>query len=126
MELNFDFVRDLLIFCAKSPNPHGPRDTDMRKFAKSKGFSVDDLAFTINRLYEAEYITKKTVYGSGVPITMEPGNLTWNGNEYLNSVRSPSVWKATKDKISGVGGKLTFQLVTSVATSIVKSQLGLS
>lgn len=125
MELDFDFVREVLIFCADSQSPHGPGDIEMREFADKKGKTVYQLAFTINRLYEAGYIKKKTSYASGEPYLVEPGNLTWDGNEYLNNIRNQSIWNATKEKVKSVGGSVSLSVMGSVAAALLKQQLGL-
>jgi len=44
--------------------------------------------------------------------------LTWNGHEFLDSIRSDTVWKKTKDKFTEKGIDMTFDLVKSVATDI--------
>lgn len=125
MELNYDFVREVMLTCANSKNSHGPSETEIRELAANNQISTNELGFTINRLYEAGFITNKVQYASDVPVMVAPGNLTWDGNEYLNNIRSNSVWSETKDKIKESGLSVSLQVLGSVASSIVKSKLGL-
>jgi len=46
--------------------------------------------------------------------------LTWNGHEFLDAVRSDTVWQNTKKTILSKGGSMTFDLVKSVAMELAK------
>lgn len=50
--------------------------------------------------------------------------LTFNGYEYLDSVRSAKVWKAVRERLSAIGGA-TLEIVMEVAAEQVKKELGL-
>lgn len=126
MELNYDFVREILIECANSTKLSGPTDKEIRAFATSKGVSINELAFTIDKLEEADFINGHVQYSGDGPYFILIGNLTWDGNQYLNSIRSDSVWKETKKKIKDTGVSVTFSIMTALATSIAKQKLGLS
>lgn len=126
MELNYDFVREILIECANSTNLSGPTDEEIRAFATSKDVSVNQLAFTVDKLEEADFISGHVQYSGDGPYFISIGNLTWDGNQYLNSIRSDSVWKETKQKVKETGISVTFSILTALATSIAKQKLGLS
>lgn len=49
--------------------------------------------------------------------------ITSSGYDYLDSVRSPEIWAATKKKLLTVGGSATLDIVKSVATDFVKDFL---
>lgn len=126
MELDYDFVRELLIKCADSNSLYGPSDDELMKLAATKSISREKLAFTVDRLYEAGYIQNHTRYSNNKPTIIMPGNLTWSGNEYLNNIRSNTVWEETKSKIKSAGVSTSLSVVGSVAASVVKAKLGLS
>lgn len=126
MELNYDFVRDMLLECANSTNPYGPSNDEVRSFAESKNVTIEELAYTVDCLHQAGLITNKAARASAVPYMFTPGNLTWKGNEYLNSIRSKSVWNETKVKLKSAGITASLELVGELATSVIKSKLGLS
>ena len=56
-------------------------------------------------------------------------SLTWEGNDFLDTVRSDTVWENTKSTISKTVGSTTFEIVKSVAakisTAMLMSQLGM-
>lgn len=52
-------------------------------------------------------------------------NLTWDGHEFLDSIRDDDIWNKTKSKVIEKGGILTFDIVKTVALSVLKSTMGL-
>lgn len=54
--------------------------------------------------------------------------LTWQGHEFLDSIRNDTVWNKTKDSFVSKGVSMTFELVKSAAiditTSYLKSAMG--
>ena len=126
MELNYDLVRDILIEYAQSEHTSGPKAQELIDFAAKKECSYDELTFTLARMYEGGLITKSPqLIGNSYKLT-EPGNLTWQGNEYLNSVRTQNVWNEAKNKIKELGLKVSFETIAFLAKSIVAKKLGLS
>jgi hypothetical protein len=51
--------------------------------------------------------------------------LTWQGHEWIEMVRSQSVWNATKSAVLEQGGALTFELTKAVAANLLRARLGL-
>lgn len=50
-------------------------------------------------------------------------SLTWEGNDFLDIVRSDTVWEKTKSTISKTVGSTTFEIVKSVAAKISATML---
>ena len=50
--------------------------------------------------------------------------LTWEGHEFLDSIRSDTVWTKTKKRFTEKGIDMSFDLVKSVAQVMVKAALG--
>ena len=50
---------------------------------------------------------------------------TWKGHEFLDAVRNDTVWNKTKDKLASVGGTATVEIITQVASGLMKQMLGL-
>ncbi|MCX8721390.1 MULTISPECIES: DUF2513 domain-containing protein [unclassified Lactobacillus] len=126
MELNYDFVREILIDYAESKNVSGPTVIELLDFAKTKNKTYDELAFSLARMYEGNLISDSPILIGNHYKIVSPGNLTWQGNEYLSSIRSQNIWSETKSKIKKIGSKVTFETIVSVASAIAKHQLGLS
>ena len=49
--------------------------------------------------------------------------ITFEGHQYLDSIRSDKVWNKIKKKLSTEGVSLTLQIVKNVATSIITNSL---
>jgi hypothetical protein len=54
-----------------------------------------------------------------------PGNLTWQGHEFLDASRDESFWNKAKGKLAGVTGGIGFELLKAVLLSQAKQQLGI-
>ncbi len=55
-------------------------------------------------------------------------SLTWDGHDFLDSVREDTVWKTTIEKVESAGhniAQVTLGVIKDVALSIIRSQLGL-
>ena len=51
--------------------------------------------------------------------------LTWEGHEWIEMVRSQSVWNATKSMLIDSGAALTYELTKVAASTILRARLGL-
>ena len=51
--------------------------------------------------------------------------LTWQGHEWIEMVRSQSVWNEAKSTVLEQGGVLTFELTKAVAAKLLRARLGL-
>jgi len=52
-------------------------------------------------------------------------SLTWSGHEFLDAIRSASVWEKVKTNAKEKGLDLTFDLVKGIAAAIIKGMFGL-
>jgi hypothetical protein len=48
--------------------------------------------------------------------------LTWAGHDFLDSVRDPKIWSATKDKVKKAGG-FTIDIIAGAAKETIKHEL---
>ena len=51
--------------------------------------------------------------------------LTWQGHEWVEMVRSQSLWNEVKSAVLDGGGVLTFELARAVATKLLRARLAL-
>lgn len=51
--------------------------------------------------------------------------LTWEGHEWIDTVRDPRVWDATKATLQESGAAPSFELTKAVATRILRMRVGL-
>ena len=87
------------------------------------GFEADEIDRHLRLLVDAGFLTGK-VASDGV---VSEG-LSWAGCEFLDTVRSPEVWKKTEaaaSKIGGVGITVFADVAKAVAKGLLKEKLGL-
>ena len=48
--------------------------------------------------------------------------LTWEGQQFLNSIKDDSVWNGVKQRLSKIGA-YTLPIIQTVAAEVIKSQL---
>ena len=49
--------------------------------------------------------------------------LTWEGHEWIEMVRSQSIWNETKSMLLDSGGALTYELTKTAATRILRARM---
>lgn len=128
MKLNHDCLRELLL-CLEEKltlKPNGLPDILKMKAIDDEdrlsGFSQEDIYYAIRKLIEAKYIivANKDV----APRTMMVKEITWDGHDYLDSIRDPKVWREVKNKTKDLSG-VALEVVKSLAVEVTKSMLGL-
>lgn len=61
--------------------------------------------------------------GGGKPATFAILRLTWAGHEFLDSIRSDTVWNKTKETFTTKGLDMTFETIKAVAAAAMTSML---
>ena len=51
--------------------------------------------------------------------------LTWNGHDFLDAIRSDSVWEKTKATVAETVGSASFEVIKAVATAVALKALGI-
>lgn len=125
MKLNHDLVRYVLLSIEDSKEITGPSENELLTSIKKYGnFDWDDIAYTIDKLNEANFITGKVAWANNQPSWILPGNLTFEGHKFLDNIRDNRIWRSTKDKISKVES-VSLNIISSVAASLISSKLGI-
>ena len=93
MELDYDFVRQLLLHIEAKAPLQGLDGNDLYKFAADKNKNKEDLEYTIIKLVEGKLITANLRYASNKLQRIYNVNLTYQGHEYLNNIRDNKIWK---------------------------------
>jgi hypothetical protein len=113
MKRNMDLARDLLLFA---------EDGNGARIAQ---YSPDDCAGHFLILKDAGLVLG-VVSGND----MNPGRymihrLTWQGHEFLQSMRDDTVWKKAKEHVLIPGASWTFDLLKEWAKHEIQSRLGI-
>lgn len=127
MKLNPDCIRDVLITMENQPFNH---QTDFDDFVPLlPSYSSDDIEYTCLKLKEAGFIRAVTSSDCEGDIVVSLVDITYSGHQFLNDIRSDTVWNNVKEVSKKVGShsvSAISQIATGVITAIIKAQLGLS
>ena len=84
------------------------------------GYDRDVVKYHCDLLKQAGFITKSSKDILGEVIV---GELTWEGQDFLDKIREDTVWNKIKEVITQKGVTLTFEIIKSVAPSIISSMV---
>lgn len=122
MKRDLDLIRDILLHIEAMP----PEQTDLSsKQLKNLCANEATIASHIKLLLDNKFIEvthcvpqneNKDIYF----IT----RITMSGYDYLDTIRNPKIWEATKEKLKSIGGTVSLEVVKDVAISVVRSYLG--
>ena len=114
MERNLDLIREMLITVSKSRNP-----VDVGVFVSEKT-SRDEVVFNLRLAREAGLIEANVFYADNEVFDAEITRVTWEGFDYLETVKNDTVWKKTKAKIAQTIGSASLELVKKVASKVAE------
>ncbi len=127
MKLNHDCIRALLIYLEKNLEvkanglPEGIKLGHIDEDDLSR-FSQEDIFYSARKLVEANYI--EVANKEVAPRVMIIKEITWNGHDYLDSIRDPKVWHEIKSRTKDLSG-IALEVVKCLAIEITKQMLGL-
>lgn len=119
MKRDMDLCRQILL-AVEAADRHALRSGSL----EIEGFDQDAIKYNAMLLVQAELIEGKVIesISSRIPSAML-SNLSWEGHEFLDAVRSDTVWAGTKEKLAKVGGSVTIGTITEVASAVAKTLL---
>ena len=125
MQRNMDLIRKLLLEIENEKSIHHEFNPD----------GVQELVYWyhVDLLENSNLIRGIRVRWSSDGTHYEPFSyglvsLTWQGHDFLDAVRSDSVWKKAKERAQSAGldmQSLTFEVVKSLCVSTVKHIIGI-
>ncbi len=124
MKRDWDTIREILGKVESCTLP-----TDQVRLGNFDGTRAAEVSYHMALLIEAGLVNGQMVRTIG-PEAKDfiASRLTWQGHEFLDSIRSESVWQKTKKTISEHGVTMTFDLVKEVAreaaSALIKSAIG--
>jgi len=120
MQRDLDLARKILLALEAKPHPKAVDTLEIDGY--------DDLLvrYHFNLLAQAKLIDYEPVLTkTGRIIKVIAFNPSWQGYEFLDSVRSDAVWKKIKAQASDKGAALPFDIAKSLALDVAKKLLGL-
>jgi len=119
MKRNWDTIREILIKFEELDPETGP--LQLGHFPSDRAY---EYSYHVELLLEAGLIhgqMSKTQTRRAQNFLAE--RLTWAGHEFLDAIRSDTVWNKTKTSFGKSGLSMTFDLVKGVATDVASVYL---
>lgn len=121
MKLKKECVRDLLLYFEKNLSYENEIQANCITLKK---YTKDDILYTSDKLLESGLINAKKEKWilSNQPIIIV-SSITTNGHRFLDSIRSPEIWRKTKSKLKSLGS-VSIEIISQVAASVITGKLG--
>lgn len=129
MTLNADCIRDLLLYLEENLSyMEGATDMTHKKIAigtlakELPDYKKEEVQYTVEKLCEAGYIhlTNVSLSNQKYIMTGYIDDITWDGFEFLNRVREPKIWEATKKGAAKIGS-MSIATLSTIAFEIIKN-----
>lgn len=91
---------------------------------KIEGYTMEQIAYHCSLLYDSNLIYDYSgQYAGGELYSFGVGRLTWEGHEFLDKIRSDTVWNRTKEVITKQGLPMVIDVVKSISTTIISAMV---
>lgn len=120
LKLDIDCVRDVMLELEEFPMGYQLLSAFKKSIEKH---GEDNVVYTLSKLDEAKFINAEIgIDESGYPHCMAVYNLTFQGHEFLNSIRSPGVWEQLQGA-AREGSVESIKAIGSIALSLLEEML---
>lgn len=119
MKRNMDLIREILLEIEEHEHGMAPRKLSI------SNYSEEEIGYHVYLMGKANLllVSNTTSLDSSSPEAM-PISMEWDGHDFLDAIRSDTIWEKTKTSIIKSGVGMTFELVKAVAISKGKELLG--
>lgn len=124
LKLNKDLIRLLLLDLESQESNSSFGSKEIEEFSERNNVLVDETLYVIARLIEAGYIVGDIKYASDQPYFYYISTITYQGHEFLDSIRDPKIWTDTK-KAASTFGSVSLDILSQIATNLISKNLGL-
>ncbi len=132
MKLNPDCIRDVLLYLEEHLTYNHDREygiehksitltTIVKQVHKDHNYEPDDIKYSIEKLLEIEYIVsdKMTTGNNKSIISCSISDISYDGHQFLNTIRPDTVWQATKKGASKLG-IMSMHALSSIAMKVTE------
>ncbi|MEN6519320.1 MAG: DUF2513 domain-containing protein [Methanospirillum sp.] len=117
--MEIDLIRELLLKIEECT------DRDGLGHMEIPGYSQDQIAYHVYLLKDAGFINAVLFDTSTIPEAYVILGLTWDGQNFLNNVRSTTIWNQVKERAGQLGGGVSIMILGRLAEAFVNSALGI-
>ncbi len=115
MKLDKDLVREILLQVEANPDPMGWTELEF------PGRSDEDVAYQVENLNEAGFLHADNLTSSS-GYDWRAKQLTYEGHEFLETVRDPEIWRDTKEAAKKIGSS-SVEVLFEIGKNFVKQKL---
>lgn len=120
MKRNMDLIRLVLLKIETKENSTALCASDLQ----IDGYTKEEIAYSCKLLYESGYVSDyKTFYANNTLCNFGVGNMTWKGQDYLESVRDNTRWGKIKKIAKEKGLPLMFDTVIDISKKLIIAAL---
>lgn len=120
MKLNHDCVRQVLLDLEKNldlPNIEKSYEEAISPSTFEK-YGEKTVEYSLLQLINVHYVDGVPLYGSNVLLSCSVSSITWDGHQFLDTIRDSKIWKKTKGILSHLeSASITF--ASNVASSVL-------
>lgn len=116
MKLNPDCMRHILLELEKAPFQKETYPDEL--YDALPKYPHDEIDYAILKMHEAGFINATIEKYLDGHIGIEIYDISFEGHQFLDNVRSSKVWTATKKVASDIGST-SIQAITQIATSVI-------
>ena len=128
MKLNYNLIRNLLLKAENQKYDSSLSQSELDKFIKKYGYNIEELIYHLKRLKEANYIDVTIQYASNKVYIYKFNNITWEGHQFLDTIRSNKVWSVSKkvaDELKIKSVSAFSQIAIQVSSNLINQYLSL-
>jgi hypothetical protein len=121
MKRDFKLIRALLLFFEAKPDPKAI------KLPAIDGYDERTIKYHLVLLHDAGLLRCEPIRSntSDRVIDVIPFDLTWDGHEFLEKIRSDKAWKKVIGYIQNSGGVMAFDVINGIATHLARKAVGI-
>lgn len=124
MKLNYELIRNLLLVAEDQENNSSLSQKELDEFIEKFDYTFDELTYHLKRLEEADYIDVTIGNASNQVYVYALNYITWDGHQFLDTIRSDKVWSTSKKvaddlKVKSISAftQIAFQVASNLITT---------
>ena len=129
MKLNYELIRNLLLVAEDQENNSSLSQKELDEFIEKFDYTFDELTYHLKRLEEADYIDVTIRYASNQVYIYALNYITWDGHQFLDTIRSDKVWSTSKKvandlKVKSISAftQIAFQVASNLISNYLSSK----
>lgn len=116
MKRDMDLIRSILLKTEENPSPD-----EAIEGLEIEGYDEKTVAYHVQLLARAGLLIAEEAQAQDL-YEWHPIALTWEGHDFLESIRDPATWRKTRDGALAAGG-WTFDLLKDLAKAFAKNKI---